>query len=420
MHKIDKNVEKVMDIYLSSVLGITERGVRKIKRDNPDRYRRELVGALVLGSGISFGEIICHFNKNKYLQVLDRDAKEKIAAIQVLTTSTPVFGENIRPKEVFTFSHAEFIQEFLCGYFKGYYSELGGGLSFLFSAWTRNGSELYPVMDVMIVDATCGNGEFIQKEEFVIVDKDMSILPLNEIIKNIIKSKIFKGFHKKEIIKYKNTFDLKFKKINNPKCDEDNPPMSMEYSIGNWTIVEKEEYVIPKYIQDQDSPDTNSGYDGVIYSTRLIKHKDEIYDVNGGDATKDRERELKTLLSFCEYAGCGEDEGVKVLKAKALREIELFKSNPELEKKRDRQINFYLFRLEELLLDSISKGLCSAHGVLVGTFLRRGEAFFEKLEVDKEGYYILRNQKTKTAACGDLYGCNKPNLGVEKDAEEEV
>ena len=73
--KISKSTQ---DLYLANTLGLTDRAIRSIKKNNPDRYKRELLGSLLLSTGVSFDEMLSSIQSLNLPLVIDNDVKNYV------------------------------------------------------------------------------------------------------------------------------------------------------------------------------------------------------------------------------------------------------------------------------------------------------------------------------------------------------
>lgn len=113
-----------LDIFLANTLGITERGVKTMRQENNKRYQRELIGALILSTGISLDKVVHGFMKNKYVTVLDMVTKNTIESIDTLMAGKNKIKPSIQPED------AVFIQRYLGTFFKGFYTDDENFLNF--------------------------------------------------------------------------------------------------------------------------------------------------------------------------------------------------------------------------------------------------------------------------------------------------
>lgn len=401
MYKENWNeVEKMMDVFLSSEIGITERAIRLLKKNNPERYERELVGALVLSSGHDFKDVVGHFNSNAQLSILNEELKTKVNAISVLMKNSPVGDLSLNELSYFSVSQSRYIKDFLCKYFDGYRGKNGEGFNFEFYDWDTNvgsgewseSSNILPILTVQTVDLGCGDFDSIDEEKITLIDlKTKGLFSLFEIIKLIQGSSKFENMKKTVFTPHKNVFDIKYK-----ITDEDHLPVeTLLIEIGDWKLYYKKIKIFPPHLNGNYIP---------IYEM-FLECGDKVFGGDYGD--EDAKDRLDILLSLYEKCTIKDnDTFVDILKLKVLSEIELFSRDSSEVPDRDNQAVSYLINLESIVVDGIQKGLYMALRGLEYSIDNKDISYYKALPCDKEGYYIEKGYSVKAFAVEDLVGCN--------------
>jgi len=71
----DKISKSTQDLYLANTLGLTDRAIRSMKKNNPDRYKREVLGSLLLSTGTPFEELFSSLLSLNMPLVIDNNIK---------------------------------------------------------------------------------------------------------------------------------------------------------------------------------------------------------------------------------------------------------------------------------------------------------------------------------------------------------
>jgi hypothetical protein len=121
--------------FLANSQKITTRAVRLAEEQNPEKYEREAMGALMKAAGYSLDDLINHLTN--YPKVFDFE--ENIKKLKVMESLSHVLGSKYARVDITDFADYRALSGFISKYFENYSNEYNGRLNFYAKDQIENG-----------------------------------------------------------------------------------------------------------------------------------------------------------------------------------------------------------------------------------------------------------------------------------------
>ena len=353
----------IMDRFLAQTLGITDRGLRKIKIENPFRYQREMMGALVLASmspnsfldSGEFNAILGYFNTNTDLLVLDSLARKKVHTLNALADFASFDTKEDLCRRSFSIRTANYIEAMLSAYFTGYYGDNDENFEFSFEDWHGENIEdkmkygrVLPILTVSTVDIFCGQFDSIRKEKIDLCvsaeNGENRILTISEIIEKI--SDLFPEIKKRTIPTYEQHFNLEF--ASHHDSSPKKPLCSVATELPNGWKLHVEPLIVYPVLDVINEMIVPTAY--IMLKGEREEHLNKY--ILTPSSKEEEDRNIEILHTMCKKVGLKNDENVK----KMFKIIEKKRSKEWMEKNKDNDDDamFHIVRLEDYIFDHIS------------------------------------------------------------------
>ena len=228
----DKKTEAALDRFLTAEMGISDRGLRKLKKTNPDRYKREMAGALALASSsVGYRGLVDAFAKNRpwfpsarLSQTIEEGRKDLAKFYEDPAQVEKILNDpsNTYPRQTARRNgepnNDNFMAYFLANYFEGYYTNNAEALE----VWSsmRTIPEAHKRIAVVIVCKTSATAEALREEmPEVVVDLEVQEngkwrpRTITEVIQEVKTSKMFAGFKQFTPPVHTISFDLAARRV---------------------------------------------------------------------------------------------------------------------------------------------------------------------------------------------------------------
>lgn len=164
--------EKMLEAFLANELNVTTRAIRLMKRDNPKRYEREMIGAIMLNSGMRLDNILyavenvpSFFDKEKTLDKYPELEGVIRGFCETPRNSDEMFVETKRYEDEV---RANLLYGFLSSYFEDFESE-EGKIRFCFSSNYEGENVASRQLIVYLEDITMSDDDAMDGENVYIV-----------------------------------------------------------------------------------------------------------------------------------------------------------------------------------------------------------------------------------------------------------
>lgn len=141
--------------FLANSQRITTRAVRLAEEQNPDKYDREVMGALMKAAGYSYEDLI-HYLQN-YPKVFDFE--ENIKKLKVLDSLSNVLGSKYANLDITDFKDYKALSGFVKKYFENYSNEYEGKLNFYVKEQVEEGMKTATVLVCESIDLISSEDE---------------------------------------------------------------------------------------------------------------------------------------------------------------------------------------------------------------------------------------------------------------------
>ena len=137
--------------FLANAQGITTRAVRQMEKDNPARFEREAMGALLQASKVSFSELYNYIQQDSGLF----NFEESIKKSRTLDQLSSLLVKDVAKRETREYGKKNTLVGFLSTYFKDYTNDKKGRLSFVeFDKYDDYGYFVGTVLEISEHDIT--------------------------------------------------------------------------------------------------------------------------------------------------------------------------------------------------------------------------------------------------------------------------
>lgn len=378
---------------MASEIGITGRAVKGMKKDNPRRFERELIGTLFMSSGIFSQDILDIFNEDReYLDIKELIKKSKLLD-RIFSESADLLKDS-KPGTDWNNERAEEIENTLSKIFSSYRSSDNKGLAFEFQRERLDAKYVHIPIELTVYSVSITN----DSDGFDAIDDGKKIVILNndEAATQKTLSQLFKEvkllfpemqpdkikLHQNEIV-LTASFETETRRFD---YSEHNKNISSKVPNRLRHIV-----ATSKDIEVKITDFKNGTHDGDT-EIRIGKH---FYKKNMSLSENDNKEALYLFL-------------VEVAKDYDIKNIHYKTIVEKIEKTKNKKENGefvwfrrYLFRLLHIVLDSITPGLYGELIVLSVSFDRYNSYKWckEKWEqVDDQGMVYQYTVKTKSEA----------------------
>lgn len=141
--------------FLANSQRITTRAVRLAEEQNPEKYEREAMGALMKAAGYSLDDLIHHLQN--YPKVFDFE--ENIKKLKVLDSLSNVLGSNYAKLDITNYKDYKALSGFVKKYFENYTNEYDGKLNFYVKEQVESGMKTATVLVSESIDLISSEDE---------------------------------------------------------------------------------------------------------------------------------------------------------------------------------------------------------------------------------------------------------------------
>lgn len=400
----------IIDSFLAETIGITTRAVKIMKNEQPERYERELIGAIFVNAKVKLPDVLSLFDNNKELLELVNQ-QEMLSAIKALRTVTCANSVSIQERN----KQNHIVASFLNKAFNGYSNEQNHTLFFIVmydeveDFKTISLDNVNSKLMCELKDITCGEFGFLRQIE---LDSSKSISEICDIIKNEFPA--LKPTYSK-IYSYEMNCEIELFKESEAFIQDILLNMSetpLAEALGNGKI---------KLIKNATLSLNDTLFEVIRFQNGIYEGQKPI--ILGGihRETKDDETESGEYLNTCnlcmdvinKYEPDNKDAQTLYEKAKA----ELLRlTNPErFDEDEDMDYGF-LFNLSTLATDLVMPGLSSA--IFDISFNALSSGLYSHIQTNEIGTKYTLNENGKYTITLKGKGANL-NYSARKDCETE-
>jgi len=344
--------EEILENFLASKLGITNRAVKIMKSENYSRYEREAIGCLMIHSGTSLEDVLSIFNTNTELLNIKNTARKAVLINEFSKFAIPVTDNYEVPS-----SELMHTLSFLENAFNGYENDEGEGVRFFLEKPDYRGANY--LLKVLIVDITCMGEEYLNTANVKLFgDGNEGQFPLDSILKDI--KFILKGF--KKITHKAKTHELKIDVEIMKPDDEYMDSLNILNRKGNTTKASNVIKSIDVTWNDVVIRVWERLNGSLLDNNTSFKYKDIEYSMTKSDSEADR---LLGICTFCEHLSKTlkfETKEFVGIHEKTVKFYEAYCATDE-----ENELEYYeelvrdsVYAMKSMLLNEISSGLNSS------------------------------------------------------------
>lgn len=341
--------------FLANSQRITTRAVRLAEEQNPEKYEREAMGALMKAAGYSLDDLINHLQN--YPKVFDFE--ENIKKLKVLDSLSSVLGSKYANLDITDFKDYKALSGFVKKYFENYSNEYDGKLNFYVKEQVEAGMRTATVLVCDSIDLISSEDEPSKTHCVPLYIPDSGLtFSLDTIIDNVKSA--FTDY--KEIENSKTTHSIKqVLQIVEDRKYEDNPFMAMiksDMDFKNEVFLDYLELSFEDKITIKPTYYVGDKHDCAGY-----------YKINGLEYVKDcnltyheeNEALFKYLLTVLESMNIQDNiiVSTNIAKINEIRETIVNLDKDDLSNYLSKYTD-YIMNIEHVIYEHISKGLAKS------------------------------------------------------------